>query len=595
MIAPMRHATLICRGEDAGALLERLRDFGAVHLNFFHRDNHHIETLAKRLNDTEQVVKRLERIEQPAGESPADDPAELVDICDCIDHETRDIRQLEAVLLRESRVWEPFGEVKPEILRDLRRRGLGVEFYRAAQSPADLPPDTAWLTAAPGFGVAVSVEPLDAVSTEPMRLPVRGPERLRQLDARLRDLKRRQDEVLAGAATALPSLRTYRDGLADQLDFLKAREGMDAEDSLRWIEGFVPEDADDGLRDLAAEWGAAVSFREPAEEDPTPTLLKQNAFVSWIQPVFSFLGVTPGYNEVDVGWSFLVFLSLFSGMIIGDAGYGAILLLVVGLLNLRKPASRGKFANLLYLMGGATVFWGLLTGNVFGIQNLPPALEAVKIPALADTKNPKAIMNVCFLMGALHLTLAHGWNLWRNRTSLKALAELGWIGSTWTMYGLTGVMVLGWESLPAFVVPAFVASVALIVLFMTPPAKFKEQWVNHMMLPLSFVNNFVDVVSYVRLYAVGMATFALASSFNTMIFPEGAERGVLGTGVMLVILILGHALNFILAGMGVMVHGIRLNTLEFASHLGLTWSGIPYAPFKRRGQSSEGRGQEVER
>jgi V/A-type H+-transporting ATPase subunit I len=95
------------------------------------------------------------------------------------------------------------------------------------------------------------------------------------------------------------------------------------------------------------------------------------------------------------------------------------------------------------------------------------------------------------------------------------------------------------------------------------------------------VNNFVDVVSYVRLYAVGMATFALASSFNTMIFPQGAERSWIVTGIMAVILILGHALNFILAGMGVMVHGIRLNTLEFASHLGLTWSGIPYTPFRR--------------
>jgi V/A-type H+-transporting ATPase subunit I len=149
------------------------------------------------------------------------------------------------------------------------------------------------------------------------------------------------------------------------------------------------------------------------------------------------------------------------------------------------------------------------------------------------------------------------------------------------MYAVTGQMVLGWDSLPSFIAPLFIISVALIVLFMTPPRKFKEAWVDHMMLPLSFVNNFVDVVSYVRLYAVGMATFALASSFNTMILDGTADRGLVANGVMMCILVLGHALNFILAGMGVMVHGIRLNTLEFASHLGLTWSGIPYKPFKK--------------
>jgi V/A-type H+-transporting ATPase subunit I len=299
--------------------------------------------------------------------------------------------------------------------------------------------------------------------------------------------------------------------------------------------------------------------------------------------VFNFLGVTPGYREVDVGWSFLIFLSIFSGMIIGDAGYGLLLMFGVLGLNLWKPASRGKFANLLFLMGGTTTVWGLLTGNIFGIANLPPALAALRIDSLADVSNPKPVMQVCFVMGAVHLSLAHGWNLLRNLRTPRALAELGWIGSTWTMYAVSGLMVLGWESLPGFVLPMFGVSVLLIVLFMTPPAEFKGKWVDHMMLPLSFVNNFVDVVSYVRLYAVGMATFALATSFNSMILDGMGERNWLANGLMLVILVLGHALNFILAGMGVMVHGIRLNTLEFASHMGLTWSGIPYTPFRKHG------------
>ncbi len=582
MITPMTHATLISRAEDASALLESLRDFAGMHLKLMPNDNHGIEERSEELKELQQLIQKLERIEEPANEASESDPEVLIPHCQRLYQSLKRIKDLDQKLIKEEHAWAPFGNIQPETLKALQARGLNIAFYRAAVSPVDLPENTVWLTADPGFGVAVGMESLAEVDTAPLSMPQRGPQRIQEIRSHLTSIQKAAEEELNAAAGALPALKTFTDAKADELDFLKAQAGMGDENELAWIEGFIPTEQLPELESKAAQWGAALQVREPGVEDPTPTLLKQNAFVSWIQPVFSFLGVTPGYNEVDVGWSFLVFLSIFSGMIIGDAGYGFLLLLTVLGLNLFKPATRGKFANLLYLMGGATVIWGLLTANIFGISQLPPFLDALKIPALADMSDPKPVMNVCFLMGAGHLTLAHLWNLWNKRKSLQALAELGWIGSTWTMYAVTGQMVLGWESLPSFIGPLFMVSAALIVIFMTPPKAFKEQWVDHMMLPLSFVNNFVDVVSYVRLYAVGMATFALASSFNSMILGGSDERNWIANGIMMVILILGHALNFILAGMGVMVHGIRLNTLEFASHLGLTWSGIPYAPFKKR-------------
>jgi V/A-type H+-transporting ATPase subunit I len=487
----------------------------------------------------------------------------------------KELQELDRKLAAEQHTWAPFGNVRLDTLAALQGSGLQVQFLRTSERPENAPADAAWIPATPGFSVLVSPEPVEESTAIP--LPVRGPQVLSTRRAHIAKILSAQDEALAAMATRLPELEAYALQLEEDLEYRQAHAGMEEADVLAWISGFVPADRIPDITDEVEQWGVALHEREPSEDDPTPTLLKQSAFVSWIQPVFSFLGVTPGYNEVDVGWSFLVFLSVFSGMIIGDAGYGLLLIAVVGALNLLNPHTRGKFSNLLLLMGGATTLWGFLTGNLFGISGIPAIF-----PSLAATSDPKSIMNVCFLLGASHLTLAHLWNLWRNRTSLQALAELGWIGSTWTMYGVTGQMVLGWDSVPSFLMPVFLVSVLLIVLFMTPPAKFREKWVDHMMLPLSFVNNFVDVVSYVRLYAVGMATFALASSFNQMIFPEGTERHILMTGVMAVILVLGHALNFILAGMGVMVHGIRLNTLEFASHLGLTWSGIPYSPFRKK-------------
>lgn len=591
MITPMKHVTLLCREDDTAEFLEALRACGAVHLNVTRQLNHDLEREEEALQHAEQVIRKLQTLPLDegaldAGGSEEMSPGEIVEEILCREAELRDIQGVDAKLLKEQKRWAPFGDLSGATLRGLRDGGVSVGFYRAPGGTPELPPGVTWIPASEGFGLLLGLGELPEIEAERLWMPIRSPAVVQGRRTHLADLTARHKQAIARHTASLPALELYREEMADVLAYRRAHLGMARAEGLAWLTGFVPEDQEEVMRELASAQGAGFLSRVPVPEDPVPTLLKQNRVVSWIQPVFTFLGVTPGYHEVDVGWSFLIFLSLFSGMIIGDAGYGVLLMAVVGVLNLLKPSTRGKFANLLYLMGGATVLWGGLTGNVFGMERLPVWMEAVKIDALADMSDPKPVMNVCFVLGAAHLTLAHLWNLWRNRRSTRALAEIGWIGSTWTMYCLAGWMVLGWEALPAFTTPLFLVSAALVVVFMTPLKDFKAQWVDHMMLPLTFVNNFVDVVSYVRLYAVGMATFALASSFNTMILGDAGERGLVVTGIMLVILVLGHALNFILAGMGVMVHGIRLNTLEFASHLGLTWSGIPYHPFRRLSRSN---------
>jgi len=124
----------------------------------------------------------------------------------------------------------------------------------------------------------------------------------------------------------------------------------------------------------------------------------------------------------------------------------------------------------------------------------------------------------------------------------------------------------------------------LILLFMTPPAKFKEEWFNHVMFPLNVVSNFVDVVSYLRLFAVGSASMAVAGAFNDMALAGGVcgVSGVVSGAIAAFILFAGHTLNIVLGAMGILVHGVRLNTLEFSSHLGVQWTGHLYEPFARK-------------
>jgi len=125
--------------------------------------------------------------------------------------------------------------------------------------------------------------------------------------------------------------------------------------------------------------------------------------------------------------------------------------------------------------------------------------------------------------------------------------------------------------------------VVLVVLFMTPLAEIKKNWMNHMLLPLTLASFFVDIVSYVRLFAVGVATVAVMQGFNGMAASLGFDHVWTAVPAVL-ILIIGHSLNLALCVLAILVHAVRLNTLEFSNHKGLTWSGFLFQPFARKSQ-----------
>ena len=119
-----------------------------------------------------------------------------------------------------------------------------------------------------------------------------------------------------------------------------------------------------------------------------------------------------------------------------------------------------------------------------------------------------------------------------------------------------------------------------IIMFSHPEQKFFKGVLSSIAgLPLSIINGFSDIISYIRLYAVGLATVLMAASFNEMAIGSGISTVASGIGAV-IILILGHGLNMILAGMAVIVHGVRLNMLEYAGHAGVEFSGNEYNPFK---------------
>jgi V/A-type H+-transporting ATPase subunit I len=313
--------------------------------------------------------------------------------------------------------------------------------------------------------------------------------------------------------------------------------------------------------------------------------LENPKWIRIISPMFKLMDTTPGYREFDISFLFLLFFSLFFAMLIGDAGYGIVffILTVIGRITMRgRPG--GAF-TLLFVLSIATIIWGALSGTWFGVEALAsrPILSKIVIPQIASfgVENTKTMMFLCFVIGAVHLSIARLLNFVRGLPRLAAFSELGWLSVLWGMFFIIRYIVLQQPLNPAGIWLVG-AGILLVVIFAEQKGNFfKGAAIGLLRLPLSILDSiscFSDIVSYVRLFAVGLATVAVATNFNNMAAKVGF--GIPTGLISAFILFFGHTLNIIMGAMAVIVHGVRLNMLEFSGQLGMQWTGVPYKPFQ---------------
>jgi V/A-type H+-transporting ATPase subunit I len=370
--------------------------------------------------------------------------------------------------------------------------------------------------------------------------------------------------------------------------------------NIAWITGFAP-DSDLGLiKRASAENGWAFYADEPSVDDAVPTKLRNNKLASLIYPLTGFLEVLPGYNEVDVSGWFLLFFSVFFGMIFGDAGYG-LLLLIIAVIGIAKTAKNRvpEALKMMALLSLSTVVWGVLTCTWFGIDAslLPSFLKSVSLPLISGAEAAKGavekaivdqnLMIFCFSLALLQLGIAHVIGIIRNIRSLRLFADIGSLGMLAGMYNLILSLVVSnsFRQIPFLPVSLYllIGGFALSFVFANYAGSIGQSVLESVknIIPtiLGITNVFSDVMSYIRLWAVGLAGASISTVVNTMAGP------LLGSFIIflgIILLVFGHGLNLILNVLSVLVHGVRLNTLEFSGHLGLTWSGFAYKPFSKR-------------
>ncbi|MFH1417396.1 MAG: hypothetical protein ABII12_03810 [Planctomycetota bacterium] len=583
MIVPMHKALVAVRSEDRDRLLERLRELGVVHLVPVDpaRAVADEKTLA-RIRDVEQALRVLSGI-TPAGERPDVPMEEVAQTVLDTHRKTAERRNRLIALNRQLDQMKTWGDVRLGQFDKLRQAGIDVRFYSVSDAEVSRIEAECVHTIAPLPGgrslVAVidrqgAPEPPKGATSVP--LPREDAPSIRAKADEIDAAMKRDAALLGRLAHLTERMEARRLQLAQEADYIAALRGSLGTDDLSAIQGWIPAEQSDSLESGIARAGiaAAVRLSEPAEDEQPPTQIRYPGWTRPIKGLFELLGTVAAYREFDVSAPFMIALPIFAAMLISDAGYGAVLLFVP-LLGYRKiaPTLGAEFTKLLMIVGAVAMIWGALCASFFGcVLYTPP------IPVDLSTQSRELVMRISFVMGAIHLAIAQLWQAVALYPNLRFLNKIGWAVFLVGMLGVVMMFVLGAEMSWRTPWPyCLIAGATLTILFRDLGRNvFKSIGLGLADFPLSLLSSFSDVISYVRLMAVGLASSVLAVSFNEMAMSADFWP------LTVVILIFGHGLNLGLALIALFAHGVRLNILEFSNNLGMQWAGYAYAPFRAR-------------
>lgn len=588
MIVRMRKVTILVSKTSVDTALHDLRQLGAVHVSHFRKPHaDYIDTIRKRLSQIDKVldlIGKSNRQKKLSKEELVAVPKEIIGL-----HQAKSKINQSREELQAKTVWfRQWGNISKTDLEALAGKNIFINLYVCSKKKLEKEKKDNLIYIIGQQGANLQI--VHIATTKEKKLNFKKidiPEgSLQSLNQKINDLEERKSEIeekMNSYSVYRNCFAEYKNNLLGKFEFIKVKFGMAESESLTWLQGFCPVDSVKKIKEIAEKKGWGVVAEKPANPQEVPTLIKNPKWVEIIKPVFNFMGTLPGYKEYDISFWFLLFFSLFFAMLVGDAGYGIIFLTAAYFARRKfKKAPAAPFF-LIYTLSLATIAWGALSGNWFGVEAISKLsvfnlLIIDKINSFTKS-NQDFMIYICFIIGVIHLSIAHLMKAFRYVNSLKAVAELGWICILWTAFFVASQLLVGRQA-PDFIFPLGIIGITAIILF--------SNWQKNVLkgvlatlgtLPLDVISSFTDIISYLRLFAVGYATIAVATAFNTMATGTGLG-GFLGGVIAAVILFLGHTLNILLCLMSVVVHGIRLNLLEFSGQLGMEWSGKEYRPFK---------------
>lgn len=596
MIEKMTRYNFILPGGEEGAFLARLGELGVIDITRSVKPVD--EKSAAMLQEAEKVRETagwLARQDfsgvRPIASDGAEDPVAEVSVL-------RDRLQETNVLLEAARkdmqARRPWGSYDPAVLDELAARGYTVRWYGVARKKfdagwaAEVPLQVVAEDAGTVWFVTISDDPDYSFPVPELPRPAgtaaEAEAEIDRLEAELKTVQGR----LTGLKAAVADMERKNAGLLADLDLYLAEKGSESavEGYISLLEGFAPTVDDERL---AAELDKmdVLWYRDDAKlEDNPPIKLTGNKFTRMFAVLTDMYG-RPRYDGFDPTPYLSVFFLLFFAFCMGDAGYG-LLLMLVG-LALKKVKGFADMSPLVVTLGAGTTVIGLLFHTFFSMDMLewawiPDGAKRLMLPSKIAGYDGTMILSI--VVGIVHLCLAmilKAYYATKNNGFLNVLGIWGWtlliVGGV-IVGGIALTGVLDARATKWIIIVLGAVSAAGIFLLNDLHRNPLMNIGSGLWETYNTVTGLLgDVLSYLRLYALGLAGSMLGFAFNSIGLKVLGDGGNWVAWIPFVaIVIVGHTLNLVMAALGAFVHPLRLNFLEFFKNSGYEVSPRNYNP-----------------
>lgn len=508
-------------------------------------------------------------------------------------HAERDRMQtLLNILSKEMSELEPWGNFSLEMLKGLEAAGLQISLFFCSKSHFKAEwkeryalQELNLISNQYYFAILHKLDEPVQIEAEQFKLPPKMLSEVKKQEKEVRDQLANIEEFYRNhALAAIELFETEIKLLTKEYEFEEAtiQAAPEADNQIMVLQGWIPKRLDKDLN-LVLQKSSVVHFNEPGVvDDNPPILLKNNWFAKIFEPIGNMF-MLPYYNEIDMTPFLAPFYMMFFGFCSGDAGYGIVLFILGWLLKkkIKNPAAR-PFLTLIQTLGIGTVIMGFVMGSFFSFDmKLNKTLEPF-IPI----KNYDQIFNFALLLGLIQIITGKIINAVKQMIQSGFVHGLATLGMVFFILSLaiSGSTMLGAKpgALLQYAPYGMYLGLAMIFLLNSPGKNILCNIANGIWVMYGVLTGFFgDILSYIRLFALGVSGGILGFVINTMAAQFGAIP-VIGPVIYILFMVGGHGLNVALSSLGAFVHPMRLTFVEFFNNSGFSGPGMQYKPFGKK-------------
>lgn len=594
MIASMLKYTILCHHLEYNEFLDKLYELGVVHIIEKNKDE--VESYKKNILNIQLYEKSLKKIAQDRNVEESEEgeleiDKDILDYVEEMEEKLSGLEKQKDNLQKNIDLYNTWQNFDLENINKLKELGIQVKFYQCSikkfkkewqeEYPLEIINNDntsiyfVFLNyneseiSFPAKEIKIPDKPLAAIKQE-----------LQDINNQIEEINK---ELNHNISKALSILNKQIKDQTKNLDFqyVQANSERITDEKIMLLEGWVPESDKNILNDYLDKSDTVYFSEKPTKDDNIPVLLKNSRFAKLFEPI-SNLFALPDYKEIDLTPFLAPFFMLFFGFCVGDTGYG--LLILIGTLIYRRKASKTlkPILSLAAYLGSATIIMGLISGTFFGIN----LIEIKSYPLRDIILEPLNLFWLAIGIGGVQIfygMIIKAANQIKQYGFKYGLSTIGWIFLIINAGGLIGLKQIGIENeMLSLIFKIGFAIGGCMILFFANPDKniiisiFSGLYNVYNVL----ISIFGDLLSYIRLFALGISSSILGLVFNQIAI-QFIDIGIIGWLLFIIILLIGHGLNIFMACLGAFVHPMRLTFVEFYKNAGFTGGGKQYKPFSK--------------